>query len=137
MYELCVLETKPGHAVSIIECDMNVDFASPVGYQEPQIKKDESQQEKCVDEEEQNLTISGFCAFQGQGHRIDGKSKNTEAAPQRTSNGRQRGIPNYNHNPYHLEFYREKRKNKNSAESFSDPCDFQAFQGEGQALRSK
>lgn len=24
IYELCVLETKPGHAVSIIECDMNV-----------------------------------------------------------------------------------------------------------------
>lgn len=23
-YELCVLETKPGNAVSIIECDMNV-----------------------------------------------------------------------------------------------------------------
>ena len=24
IYELCVLETKPGKAVSIIECDMNV-----------------------------------------------------------------------------------------------------------------
>lgn len=24
IYELCVLETKPGQAVSIIECDMNV-----------------------------------------------------------------------------------------------------------------
>lgn len=24
VYELCVLETKPGKAVSIIECDMNV-----------------------------------------------------------------------------------------------------------------
>lgn len=24
IYELCVLETKPGNAVSIIECDMNV-----------------------------------------------------------------------------------------------------------------
>lgn len=23
-YELCVLETKPGNAISIIECDMNV-----------------------------------------------------------------------------------------------------------------
>lgn len=26
IYELCVLETKPGQAVSIIECDMNVRF---------------------------------------------------------------------------------------------------------------
>ncbi|CAG5126037.1 unnamed protein product, partial [Candidula unifasciata] len=35
-YELCVLENKPGRAVSIIECDMMVDFASPVGYREPE-----------------------------------------------------------------------------------------------------
>lgn len=27
IYELCVLETKPGNAVSIIECDMNVSCA--------------------------------------------------------------------------------------------------------------
>lgn len=32
VYELCVLETKPGDAISIIECDMNVEFAAPVGY---------------------------------------------------------------------------------------------------------
>ncbi|KAK4015188.1 hypothetical protein OUZ56_030175 [Daphnia magna] len=35
VYELRVLETKPGKAVSIIECDMNVEFAPPVGYSEP------------------------------------------------------------------------------------------------------
>ena len=35
-YELCILETRPGDAVSIIECDMDVDFAPPVGYQEPE-----------------------------------------------------------------------------------------------------
>ena len=29
VYELCVLETKPGNAVTIIECDMNVS-GSPV-----------------------------------------------------------------------------------------------------------
>lgn len=26
VYELCVLETQPGNAISIIECDMNVSF---------------------------------------------------------------------------------------------------------------
>lgn len=35
-YELSVLETRPGNAVSIIECDMDVDFAEPIGYQEPE-----------------------------------------------------------------------------------------------------
>lgn len=131
------METKPGHAVSIIECDMNVDFASPVGYQEPQIKKEENRQDANESEDENSIVDYSFCAFQGQGQRIDGKSKNTEAAPQKTSNGRQRGIPNYNHNPYHLQFYREKRRSKNSNTNFSGACDFKAFQGEGQALKSK
>jgi hypothetical protein len=36
---LCILETRPGDAVSIIECDMDVDFAPPVGYEEP-VKKE-------------------------------------------------------------------------------------------------
>lgn len=30
IYELCVLETKPGNAVSIIECDMNVRVANQI-----------------------------------------------------------------------------------------------------------
>ena len=37
-YELCILETRPGNAVSIIEWDMDVDFAPPVGYEEPDYK---------------------------------------------------------------------------------------------------
>ena len=36
-YELCVLETKPGPAIDIHECDLNVEFAAPVGYQEPEV----------------------------------------------------------------------------------------------------
>ena len=32
IYELNVLETKPAEAVSIIECDMNVEFEAPPGY---------------------------------------------------------------------------------------------------------
>lgn len=32
VFELCILETRPGPAVTIIECDMNVEFAPPVGY---------------------------------------------------------------------------------------------------------
>ena len=33
VYELNVQETKPADAVTIIECDMNVDFEAPPGYQ--------------------------------------------------------------------------------------------------------
>ncbi len=31
-----MLDTQPGNAVSIIECDMKVDFAAPVGYKSPE-----------------------------------------------------------------------------------------------------
>ena len=36
IYELLVLDTKPDNAVCIIECDMKVDFAAPVGYVQPE-----------------------------------------------------------------------------------------------------
>ena len=39
VYEMSVLETKPANAVSVIECDLNVDFAPPVGYKEPEFRK--------------------------------------------------------------------------------------------------
>jgi len=43
-----VLETKPGNAVSIIECDMQVEFAPPVGYVEPE--RQERRQDKKEEE---------------------------------------------------------------------------------------
>jgi hypothetical protein len=36
------LEAKPDNAVSIIECDMDVDFAPPVGYTEPTKQKEKT-----------------------------------------------------------------------------------------------
>ena len=51
VYELLVLETKPEDAVSIIECDMQVDFAPPVGYTEPErpAKKEEVEEEPSLE----------------------------------------------------------------------------------------
>lgn len=40
----CVYWKQPGSAVSITECDMNVEFAPPVGYKEP--KRIEKKQSK-------------------------------------------------------------------------------------------
>lgn len=68
-YELCVLETKPGPAVTIIECDMNVEFAPPVGYKEPErvVQREEKKEELVIP--------TGFVPFNGQGVRLDGKAK--------------------------------------------------------------
>ena len=41
IYEIVVLEVKPkdpSKAVSIVECDLELDFAPPVGYVEPERK---------------------------------------------------------------------------------------------------
>lgn len=39
MYELLVVDLKPANAVSIVECDMNVEFDAPEGYVEPKREK--------------------------------------------------------------------------------------------------
>lgn len=85
IYELSVMETKPGPAVSIIECDMNVDFAAPVGYQEPQrVPRVHSPAaaEQQLDEEPHADPLV-FVPFAGAGNRLDGKKKksNQEEAP--------------------------------------------------------
>lgn len=69
-YELCVLETKPGNAVSIIECDMNVEFEAPVGYKEKEAE--ENITPEMPEAEEINEPVDSFL---GSGMRLDGKKK--------------------------------------------------------------
>mmetsp|Transcript_116367 Transcript_116367/g.238064 ORF Transcript_116367/g.238064 Transcript_116367/m.238064 type:complete len:327 (-) Transcript_116367:60-1040(-) len=84
-YEIEIVECKPAQAISIIEADVNVDFAPPKDYKEPgrqglatavaegalsghafQTKVEESQ--AALPQEEKVLQ-----RFSGQGQRIDGK----------------------------------------------------------------
>uniref|UniRef100_T1GR57 Ubiquitin fusion degradation protein 1 homolog n=1 Tax=Megaselia scalaris TaxID=36166 RepID=T1GR57_MEGSC len=78
IYELCVLETRPGNAVSIIECDMNVEFEAPVGYQEPtRMKSQEQPAEEPVEYVQEEVP------FAGEGNRLDGKKKkDSQLTPQ-------------------------------------------------------
>ncbi|KAH8411125.1 hypothetical protein KR222_003844 [Zaprionus bogoriensis] len=83
VYELCVLETRPGNAVSIIECDMNVEFEAPVGY------KEHSDQQPATHPGGQAAASGSEAApgaagavleevvetFKGSGVRLDGKKK--------------------------------------------------------------
>lgn len=83
IYELCVLETKPGNAVSIIECDMNVEFDSPVGYQEPKRVRKVSEAHGQDEEEPQvHYDTQSFVAFTGEGTRLDGKKKKADKQDQ-------------------------------------------------------
>lgn len=112
IYEMCVLETKPGNAVSIIECDMNVEFAAPVGYQEPtQEKKATTEEEMMVDPADLMPEPTGFVAFKGSGNRLDGKKKkeSTDDKPSQTKATYQRGIPDYDYTVGTIRFFRNIR----------------------------
>lgn len=80
VYELCVLETRPGNAVTIIECDMNVEFEAPVGYKDHSEQQPASQpggQASGSNEPADSGTVLEEVVetFKGSGVRLDGKKK--------------------------------------------------------------
>ena len=150
VYELCVLETRPGPAVSIIECDMNVEFATPVGYQEPQrineddedIRDEICSQHSTVSDDRTSDTGDSFVPFFGEGKRLDGKQKNNLTV-NNISNGKingkrdRRGLPDYEYQIGTLKFIRTLRPNSltnDQSSNSSKKSGFEAFQGEGQTL---
>ncbi|XP_030755270.1 ubiquitin recognition factor in ER-associated degradation protein 1 isoform X2 [Sitophilus oryzae] len=136
VYELCVLETKPGDAISIIECDMNVEFAAPVGYKEPEIERKIEDEEMAVDPSDLMPEPSGFVAFKGAGNRLDGKKRKdsitTDAVPKSTY---VRGIPDYDYQIGTLKFIRRSVKQKGN--DTEDNNEFKAFSGAGFSLRGR
>eukprot|EP00126_Sphaerothecum_destruens_P006296 Sdes_comp19299_c0_seq2m10380 len=91
IYELSVLETKPKSAISIIECDMNVEFEAPVGYVEPtpirssvssltgsDFSLSQSQEAEFAAAEIAEKK-SSFSAFSGSGVRLDGRTKSSKS----------------------------------------------------------
>lgn len=99
IYEIMVLEVKPPHpskAVSIVECDLELDFAPPVGYVDPAEKRQQERQqaqdqavkiaekevEQVKEEESKAVSEAVFQTFSGSGNRLDGKKpKQTESVP--------------------------------------------------------
>ncbi|XP_057428621.1 uncharacterized protein LOC130722048 [Lotus japonicus] len=68
-YYIDVVETRPSHAVSIIETDVEVEFVQPLDYQEPE------KQIMLPAEAEDALASKTpqFSAFNGSARRLDGK----------------------------------------------------------------
>ncbi|XP_018566123.1 ubiquitin recognition factor in ER-associated degradation protein 1 isoform X2 [Anoplophora glabripennis] len=135
-YELCVLETKPGDAISIIECDMNVEFAAPVGYKEPE-KQRKEEEEMAVDPADLMPEPSGFVAFRGAGNRLDGK-KRKESTTSDSATPKPvyvKGIPDYDYQIGTLRFIRRPVKQKSN--EGEEGNEFKAFSGTGFSLRSR
>jgi ubiquitin fusion degradation protein 1 len=137
IYELLVLETKPGKAVTIIECDMNVEFDAPVGYKEPErIPKEDMDIDNT---QPTHFDNNIFYAFKGEGSRLDGKKIKDPVKsdpPEHILKNYSRGLPDYEHNIFELKFDRSNRP-KNTLKTDKDDNEFKTFQGEGQSLRSR
>ena len=156
-YELCVLELKPADAVSIIECDMEVDFAPPVGYVEPKYTPSSSQNIASTPKTTNPMAMtpgdplssipssykspSTFTPFHGPGNRLNGKvkSKDQEQSQQNQLQTPQtRGIPNYDYEYGTIQFLRIPLRSMNdetTAATTTNASTFQPFSGEGQMLK--
>lgn len=141
IYELSVLETKPGPAVSIIECDMTVDFEAPVGYKEPTREKPKEDNEKSGNELA-DISIddiqSKLLPFIGKGNRLDGKpikdgtSDPLKSLPQEVL----KAIPDYDYKIGTIKFWRNIRSASQGPLSEVDD-NFKPFQGSGRTLFEK
>ena len=138
----------------IAECDLNVDFAPPVGYQDPSIKPGTSKQgsnsgdAENLSDEDAPMDMShlmpeptGFIPFAGSGNRLDGKKKRTTSDSGNAVNGIAkaeyvRGIPDYDYVIGTLTFMRNSRPPKQDSSKNNDNAkSFEAFKGEGKSLR--
>jgi len=156
-YELCVLELKPADAVSIIECDMEVDFAPPIDYVEPKYTPTSSQNIATTPKITNPMAMtpgdplsipnsykspSTFMPFHGQGNRLNGKTKSKDQEEQQNNNlqiQQTRGIPNYDYEYGTLQFLRVPLRSMNDetigTTDKNNSNSFQPFSGEGQMLK--
>ena len=141
-FQLRVLELKPVDAVTIIECDMEVDFAPPEGYVFPE-RKVPVKEEMETDQVDPDVLAAGlqqsFYAFKGAGQRLDGKTKGTDSTGLVKQGPVKRGIPNYSYKPNKISFPSAKRLEKAYARDVSEAPEesFSAFEGEGNVLKTK
>ncbi|KAL1130020.1 hypothetical protein AAG570_012963 [Ranatra chinensis] len=129
-YELSVLETQPGGAVSIIECDMNVEFAPPLGYQEagPSDKSGDGM----IDPADLMPEPKGFVAFRGEGYRLDGKQKKN-SSEDAIKPAYEKGIPDYDWKIGTLNFMRNIRQPPKEVQ-VEEKIEFVPFSGKGNVL---
>jgi ubiquitin fusion degradation protein 1 len=158
-YELCVLELKPADAVSIIECDMEVDFAPPIDYVEPKYTPTSAQNIATTPKTSNPMAMtpgdplssipnsykspSTFMPFHGHGNRLNGKNKSKDQEQQQQQNNLQiqqtRGIPNYDYEYGTIQFLRAPLRSINDetvgTTEKTNSNTFQPFSGEGQILK--
>lgn len=139
-YELAVRETEPADAVSVINCDLSVDFEVPVeGMETDDVPASDTEKE--LDVAAMMPPPQGTVPFSGTGHRIDGKKSMEEQesggeASTSAPVGYVRGIPDYNWEVGTITFIRGNPKIP-AAQEDDEKDSIVAFQGEGHSLVEK
>ncbi|XP_057545315.1 uncharacterized protein LOC130824359 isoform X1 [Amaranthus tricolor] len=161
-YYIDIVETRPSHAIGIIETDCEVDFAPPLDYKEPEKpvvsvpEKAPAQVEEAPDETEPK-----FNPFSGVARRLDGKPAKPILSPATTVSKDKQPVPaskagesasgsssqstnrqsqgklvfgsNANRTPKDAQ--KEPTKEKKREEPQKEEPKFQAFQGKKYSLR--
>ncbi|OAD67012.1 hypothetical protein PHYBLDRAFT_156614 [Phycomyces blakesleeanus NRRL 1555(-)] len=150
VYEIKVLEVKPNHedhgGISIVETDLEVDFAPPVGYVEPsRPTPTPSMKSQMVIDVPETPKKTETSAFSGSGQSLRGKGKE----PIRTENpmdvdtdfGEESRFDPNDDGPLNLPFgqlfFGYKVVPPKSTEEESDVKKTHVFSGSGQTLRTK
>uniref|UniRef100_A0AC35FUY5 Ubiquitin fusion degradaton protein n=1 Tax=Panagrolaimus sp. PS1159 TaxID=55785 RepID=A0AC35FUY5_9BILA len=140
-----VIEVKPSHAVTIIECDMNVEFDAPEGYVEPDYKKKTDMPEAPIEK-----LVKPAEPFAGQGYRLDGKVPKKTRTPLVSTTEEDKVVtellelvPDNDYKPGTLVFPRYNYKNRATLErelnekQNGSGAAFKPFEGTGYTIRSK
>uniref|UniRef100_F1LAY4 Ubiquitin fusion degradation protein 1 n=1 Tax=Ascaris suum TaxID=6253 RepID=F1LAY4_ASCSU len=153
LLEFLVMEVKPGNAVAIIECDMNVEFDAPEGYVEPSVSGASSTSTKPsapprVPSVGKGLVAPSekkFTAFTGSGHRLDGKTKSQTSLAELadSENKLPQLVVETNYEPGSLTFVRYDYKNRSLMEkelaeaSKGGEGRMETFAGTGHTIRTR
>ncbi|BFF98055.1 ubiquitin fusion degradation protein 1 homolog [Drosophila madeirensis] len=146
IYELCVLETRPGNAVSIIECDMNVEFEAPVGYKEHEPQPSGSGQQGAQGTGGNDASAPGAAleevveTFKGSGVRLDGKKKKeSQLETPVLKKVLPRGVPDYEFKFGHIRFDRNIKpisdRGNDEAAGSEAGMDADSFHGTGFSMK--
>ncbi|KAL2917523.1 ubiquitin fusion degradation protein [Polyrhizophydium stewartii] len=142
LYDILVMETKPeGSGISIIETDLEVDFAPPVGYQEPERPRRGPVNKSATSIEEHTIKhAESFSAFSGSGQRLNGKDLSSgKAGSTQLQKPEQPGIPAALRLPPGRLFFGYPVipvKSKDGVEANADAKKGPVFAGQGQSLRA-
>eukprot|EP01114_Cavostelium_apophysatum_P013304 TRINITY_DN3192_c0_g1_i1.p1 TRINITY_DN3192_c0_g1~~TRINITY_DN3192_c0_g1_i1.p1 ORF type:complete len:309 (+),score=79.96 TRINITY_DN3192_c0_g1_i1:114-1040(+) len=140
-YFLSIIEVKPSNAISIIETDIQLDFAPPLDYVEPtktdavkdskqEITKEETTKEKKVIAEEDEEAANSFKPFTGSGYSL----KSGPASTSSTSGSKTPSTSTASSSASKKQKVEEESDTDTESDEDDNPK-FKAFAGKGYSLK--